>query len=289
MEHLVTTNTDVVALYRFHPSMLPRKTTGLPAGCKKGIFLDTETTGLGPAAKVVEIALIPFWFNQNGLQTVEPSVVYLQDPGIPIPEEATQTNGITDEMVAGKQADWGRVQKLLLYADIVLCHNTRYDRPVVHRSLVEYGQEVPPQLWGCSMAQVPWRKVLPHPPSVALGALCAWAGFFFPAHRADIDCLAALYLLHKTNQLWDLYQTARAPQYRLRALGAPFDQKDILKERGYQWDSSFANANGKMGVWSISKTTQEEMEAERAWLTLVVYRGTFRGSCALVPPEENFL
>lgn len=61
------------------------------------VVLDTETTGRGPSADVVEIA----WVVIDEHLEVLDEVATLIDPGRPIPAEATEVHGITDEMVAG--------------------------------------------------------------------------------------------------------------------------------------------------------------------------------------------
>lgn len=286
MEHLANAN-DLVTLYRLHPGMLP--SAEYKQGDIRALFLDTETTGLKATDRVIEIALVPFWFNERGVVGVGEAHTFMQDPGFPIPEEATATNGITNEMVAGKAIPWDIVIEILNSVELVVCHNTKFDRPVVHREIAWADLQPPPIAWACSMSQVEWKKVLPHPPSVALGSLAAWTGFYFSAHRAEMDCLAAIYLLHKTNQIWPLYHVAMAPKFLLRACGAPFAFKDTLKDRGYAWDGAFLNSNGKSGVWWISKNSQAEMEAERAWLTLTVYNGRFQGHCVMQSAKENFL
>lgn len=57
--------------------------------------LDTETTGTGPSARIVEVALVTMRFGR-----VEDVFASLVHPGRPIPPEATAIHGITDAMVA---------------------------------------------------------------------------------------------------------------------------------------------------------------------------------------------
>ncbi len=61
------------------------------------VVLDTETTGRGPEADVVEIA----WVTIDDEMEVIDEVATLIDPGRPIPAAATEVHGITDAMVAG--------------------------------------------------------------------------------------------------------------------------------------------------------------------------------------------
>lgn len=283
MEHLITTDTETVCLHRFRPALLPRTDEAWPLpGCRAGIYVDTETTGLGLTARVVEIALVPFSFAGDKIVGIHPPVASLQDPGIPIPPSATAVSGITDEMVAGKQADWPRILELLTRADIVVAHNAGFDRPVVHRELRHRKLQPPNVVWGCSQTQVAWAEHLPHVPRVALAVLAAWNGFFFQAHRAQDDCYAALYLLRNTRTIGELYENANKPNFIVRALHSAFHTKDALKDRGYRWD------NDKK-TWWTTIPREEDVEQERAWLTLEVYGGSFKGDIVRVPPTENFL
>lgn len=54
-------------------------------------FLDTETTGLGPDAEIVEIAILDFWGD-----TIVDTLV---QPQRPIPADAVRIHGIRNEMV----------------------------------------------------------------------------------------------------------------------------------------------------------------------------------------------
>ncbi|MBL4759489.1 MAG: DNA polymerase III subunit epsilon, partial [Mariprofundaceae bacterium] len=56
------------------------------------------------------------------------------------------------------------------------------------------------------------------------------------------------------------------------AIGAPFDKKDALKERGYRWLAGFHNPNGKKGVWSICMA-DSDAAIEQQWLSEHIYTG----------------
>lgn len=61
-------------------------------------FFDTETTGVNPAKdRIVSIAVIKFYPDGR-----KDSRYMVLDPEMPIPAEATEVHGITDEMVKGK-------------------------------------------------------------------------------------------------------------------------------------------------------------------------------------------
>ena len=89
-------------------TLSPSRLTGGPLRVRRGDSLvtpwpyqrvavvDTETTGLGDDARIVEIAVVQMRF---GLVVKRWSS--LVNPGVPIPPEATAVHGITDAMVAG--------------------------------------------------------------------------------------------------------------------------------------------------------------------------------------------
>lgn len=87
------------------------------------LFLDTETTGLGPlpSTDLVEVGIA----DQEG-NTVFHSFA---NPGHPIPTRASQIHGITDEMVASApSADEVRMQVLEVCAGHdVIVYNAAYD------------------------------------------------------------------------------------------------------------------------------------------------------------------
>jgi DNA polymerase-3 subunit epsilon len=75
------------------------------------VYLDTETTGLGPGSQIIEICVL----DSDGSVLID----RLVRPSIPIPSDASRVHGIRDAMVAGEpswaevwpeveQASWGR-------------------------------------------------------------------------------------------------------------------------------------------------------------------------------------
>ena len=85
------------------------------------LFLDTETTGLGSEARIVEIALL----DANGTVRFESLV----RPLAPIPPDATAVHGITNAMVAGAP-DWRSVWSEvgpLLSGEMIAIYNAEFD------------------------------------------------------------------------------------------------------------------------------------------------------------------
>jgi DNA polymerase-3 subunit epsilon len=189
----------------------------------------------------------------------------LEDPERPIPAEVTAIHGITDEMVKGQRLDESAIVGLLKGIGIVISHNASFDRPFLEARLPLFA-ELP---WGCSMRDVPWKS---HgASSSALEFLAYRAGFFYDAHRAEIDCRAVLAVLARpfgqTGQsaLATLLERARQPTYRLAALNSPFDSKELLKHRSYRW-------NPEARVW-VRELVASERVPELEWLNAKIYGG----------------
>ena len=92
--------------------------------------LDTETTGLGELARIVEISCI----DRAGNVLVDSLV----NPGGPIPAEATAIHGISDADVAGAPTFptfWPRVLEAVGDAELILVYNAAYDRRLIRQSL----------------------------------------------------------------------------------------------------------------------------------------------------------
>ena len=200
-------------------------------------------------------------------QPVGPVTVYesFEDPGKPIAPAIQEITGIDDTMVQGQRIDDEQVRVLVEQADLVLAHNAGFDRPFVEARLPVFATRP----WNCSLAGIDWKRE--GSGSAKLEFLAAERGWFYDAHRAQVDCHALLQVLacplaDGRTGLQQLLDGASRTRFKLRATGAPFDAKDSLKARGYRWDN-------EARVWWTSLPSQEAMEAECDWLKTAVYGG----------------
>lgn len=237
------------------------------------LILDTETTGLSHESdRIIELAMLLVSVDAATGRPVGPVQTFegFEDPGMPIPEVAKQVTGITDEMVRGQRLDDARVQALIERADLVVAHNAGFDRPFVEARFPGFTRKP----WACSFADIDWKAQGAE--SAKLGALAQDRGWFYDAHRALVDCHALLQVLAspladgRGTGLARLIAAAEQPSCKLRATGAPFESKDLLKARGYRWDAVAR-------VWTCSLGGDEALEAELAWLQADVY-GSRRAS-----------
>ena len=159
----------------------------------RAAIVDTETTGTGPDDRIVELALLVFEYDATTgtIGRIVDTYDGLEDPGRPIPPEATAIHGITDEMVAGRALDEARIRSLLAGLTLVIAHNAAFDRPFLERRLEDFAA-LP---WGCSYAQIPWGEE--GFAGAKLEYLAMSSGFFYEAHRSKADCQALLELLRR--------------------------------------------------------------------------------------------
>jgi DNA polymerase-3 subunit epsilon len=245
---------------------------------RRGLILDTETTGTKRTDKVIELGMILFEFDASTGQAFRVLERFdeLEDPGMAIPEASTKVNGITDDMVKGKRVNDDEVNRIAALADVVIAHNSGFDRPYVEERWPTFASKA----WACSLRQINWAEEGIGSPK--LDYIASRLGFFYDAHRAIADCDALLHMLQTPlpvsgnlglKFLLDEYQSGSV---NLAAIASPFATKDILSgrrvevegfERKYIW-------KGEEGYkyWHID-LPEDLVSAEIAWLKANIYGG----------------
>lgn len=243
------------------------------------LVLDTETTGLDCGKeRIIELAMLRVDIDTATGMPVGPVTVFdeLEDPGKPIPPEVVALTGIRDEDVQGKRLNEARIAELLQGVDVIVAHNAGFDRPFVEARLPQFAQYA----WACSFADIDWKAQ--GQGSAKLESLAQAHGWFYDAHRAEMDCHALLAVLAQPlpvaghTGLAHLLRAVDLPSFGLQATQAPFDAKDALKARGYRW-------NAEQRVWHTRLTDVAALQAECDWLRENVYGGRR----ALVQVEER--
>ncbi len=241
----------------------------------RGIYLDTETTGLSYADdEVIQICMLPFIYAQDPVNNtytiigVYPPYVGFKEPSKPLSQEIIDLTGITMDMLKGQKLDIKTMESLLEKADFVVAHNAAFDRPFTHDLSGTFSEKK----WACSMSNVPWRDLGFE--SLKLTHLAADLGFYFEPHQADKDCLAGLTVLAQVDEAGESFfqkmiTIAEKDSITIRAEHAPFEAKDTLKSRGYSWKDG---SDGGVKGWETSIAI-DKAEDERTWLSDDVYKG----------------
>ena len=119
---------------------------------EKGIYgipiatLDVETTGLGPEARVCQLAIVHSNLGQGNSEVVFNEYI---NPCMPIPEAASVVHGITDEKVASCPVFWDlfpRIQKAL-EGRIMAAYNLPFDLDQVNKEMRICPVDLDPYPW----------------------------------------------------------------------------------------------------------------------------------------------
>lgn len=236
-------------------------------GSLVGVAVDVETTGLDhDRHEVIELAIQRFRLDERYriVETGRPRT-WLEQPSEPIPPGITRVTGLTDADVAGRAIADGEAGCMILTADFVVSHNAAFDRPFLEKRLpLAAGRP-----WACTLADVDWRDLGYE--GRTLSGLLARMGWFYDAHRAEVDVTALLHLLSHPldgnggTVAGRMIGTARKPTWIVDAHDAPFSAREVLKDRGYRWDAA-------RRVWSV-QVADDAAREEADWATLMLYGG----------------
>jgi DNA polymerase-3 subunit epsilon len=232
-------------------------------------IIDLETLGLNANQhEIIEIGLLSFSFSSaDGIIAVVNEYNELNDPGKPIPAEITKVTGITDADVQGKAIDWNHVAQILKQTHLVICHNSGFDRnflelqtPEIISSLI---QTMP---FACTIHDINWKERGIE--SSKLDYINWKLGFFYDGHRALNDCWATLNPLIQCEGVFEeLKANVRKKETLICAVNAPFEKKDLLKERNYRW----SDGTDKLPkCWWIC-LSNESLVDEKKWLDEEIY------------------
>jgi DNA polymerase-3 subunit epsilon len=178
--------------------------------------------------------------------------------------------GITTQDVKGQKLNEAKIKNMVERADLIVAHNAGFDRPFVENRLEVFEHKA----WACSFQGINWKTQ--GLGSAKLEFLCSELGWFYDAHRAQVDCHALLRVLSSPlksdNQvdgmtgLQQLFKASENARTIVKAFGSPFETKDKLKARGYRWDA-------EARVWYTAVKSAEALDAEAEWLKSEVYAG----------------
>lgn len=244
---------------------------------RMGLYIDCEATGTDTAVdEVTELAAIPFRFTLDGrhVEAMKPLHWY-NEPSRPITEEITKLTGISLDTVRGHRIDIAHLDAVLDVTDIVIAHSAQYDRQMLERIT----PKAKAKCWGCSMTQVPWGTA-----TRKLEWILSTMGYFYDAHGAVEDTRAGLFALTQPlgmprdatereialaggaefmTGLQHVLEAGRKTTYHVWATRAPFEVKDLLKARKYNWDAD-------KKTWH--KEEVQDYQGEQEWLAKNIYR-----------------
>jgi DNA polymerase III subunit epsilon len=174
---------------------------------KLGLFLDVETTGLGPDSdEIIELALKLFSYrvDTGEILDMKEEDSFLREPISTSAKrnynKAFQIHGIPYEAVLGKSFDDIKIKKYFYLAEAAFAHNASFDRSFLYRMYPEINELD----WYCTMRSIPW-KTYGFPNSKLLTLLQVHQITNFQTHRAMDDITYLMELMKKSNPRGECY------------------------------------------------------------------------------------
>lgn len=229
------------------------------------IFMDTETTGLDVKKDViVEIGLVKatYSLDRKIILSIDKYYDELEDPGFEMSEEVIKIHGISNEAVKGRRIDDNIVNRFCTENVLMVSHNAKFDRKMFEKRFPHLGN-LP---WACSYEGIDWKSLgFPLGKLPILGLL---QGYFYDAHRAFVDTLAMIWVLHVNKSAFAmLLDKAFVSSYMIEAL-LPYDTKDFekfnklknqVKDKGFKF-----NADNK--TWCINSNNLDDIKKKQNFL-----------------------
>lgn len=193
-------------------------------------ILDTETTGLrppgGPTAVGIVVTRVHDWMPSEILS----EYAALNYPGCSIPQAIQDLTGITDQMVQGKSFDFNVMSAMLKPVDFIVAHNASFDR-----MWLDHVGFRPEARWLCSKTFMDWSGI--HECSKLQCLALKFRCESDVKHNALADAHVLLKVLQHSSALKTMVESYHIPRRILRATGAPFQSKDMLREAGFMWSA----------------------------------------------------
>ncbi|KGJ06113.1 DNA polymerase-3 subunit epsilon [Paracoccus halophilus] len=168
--------------------------TGEALGELTCVVFDTETTGLDPSDRIVQIAGIRIMAGQPTGERFQTLV----NPGRPIPPGSTQIHGITDAMVADAPDMTAALRAFQHFTEdaVLVAHNAPFDMGLLRAAATETGVAFPNRVLDTILlSAMVWGQAAPH----GLDALAGRLGVTIPPelrHTAmgDAEATAQIFL-----------------------------------------------------------------------------------------------
>jgi DNA polymerase III epsilon subunit-like protein len=237
-------------------------------------MLDVETTGVDPVRdRIVELACVVGLLGERGGIDVIDRKRWLVNPGRPIPEEATASNGITDAMVADAPPFAEIIGELgpMLHGRIPAAFNERFDREFISAEWLRANGEATPPLWlgrhNLWLDPFLWSRVfhryvkgthVHRLTSIALRWGLITEADLAQAHRADFDAELALRVLAEF----------ASREFSERPYAMPTDLGDLLEFQEAEYHSDRGDL-----LHYFRRKRQERGELAGCWFAPLALRG----------------
>ena len=181
------------------------------------IIVDTDTTGLGKQAELVQMSAL----DTRGQQILN---LYFQ-PQSSIAPKAAKIHGLTEKKLKRLGAKpfpkhYRRIRARLNKASVLLAWNAPFDKRMFQQTCARYGEKAPAWTWRCAMSDLQAGLKVGYRPKLEYAARDAgWRRR--QSHDALNDCRMALHVMqHHETLVRKRRQSAPRGRRRRQGLGA---------------------------------------------------------------------
>lgn len=192
--------------------------------CQIGAVVDCETTDLNEAeygkTEMTELGAVKFYYDKETFEFkgVIKVLNQMQEPTDPkkMTETIKEVTGLTFEDLKGKSFNKNEINDFFKDVKTVHAHNSKFDRKFVEPYIGS-------KKWGCSFADIDWandtKKLSQGYFSERQEILALQNGFWYKAHRAEMDCLANIKLLLESGNFSSFMQDINSEKGHVRIHG----------------------------------------------------------------------
>jgi DNA polymerase-3 subunit epsilon len=220
----------------------------------KILGLDFETTGLSAEKnEIIEVGAVLFDFElKKPLEMYSTFVLGKIGFSPKISDEIFRITGITESMVTNNGVSLAevriRLQQMESRAEFFMAHNAEFDRGFYNTHI--YQSRKP---WLCTKNDIDYPA---HFKGRSLIHVSAEHGFINPfQHRAVFDVMSMLRVASEYD-IKEIVQSSLSPMVILRAM-VTYENKDLARARGYQWDSSLKEWRKMVKQFKVHKEISE--------------------------------
>lgn len=203
------------------------------------LIVDTETTGLGDDAEIIEFAAVLYNVKHRTiLQQMSTLRSCNENPAFEVNRiEIESAQLMTNELRGSFDMALSFLCVMASKADYIVAHSAEFDKRMIDNYIKNYGPlfEFFDKKWICTKTEFKW----PVRKGCLLNLVHIAVDLGVPvvsAHRALTDCILLAQCFDKVLDLEARIKDATLPRFVFKAV-VSYDDKDQAKEAGFTWDS----------------------------------------------------
>lgn len=197
-------------------------------GTSKGLVVSIMTTGLSPSDEMFVVNALPFTFSDD-LEICSIGTSFISAKEVELSPTQEKHLNVRTESLRGKKFD---IKKFLFHledVELVICHNASFVYSFLAKEFPKSAlKEIP---FACTMRGINYQNK--GFSGVSLELLTYKYGFWY---KSLDEPKAILKLLSLDGNFQELIEKVFLPSYTLYLENTSFDQKEKVKQLGFQWN-----------------------------------------------------